>query len=207
VGDTSRGPRLLDVIAEEPRVANRDVMDADLPEGTITIMFSDIEGFTSITEQLGDRLAMELLREHNGIIRQRIVSSGGHEIKAQGDGFMVAFGGASGALQCAVGIQHDFAARNRVKPDLPVQVRLGLHAGEAIRDGNDFLGGAVILAARITEQAKGGEILVSSVLKDLCDLSGAFQFEQGRDIHLKGLSEARRVYSVTGTGSEESDDR
>jgi class 3 adenylate cyclase len=200
---TSQGARLLDVVAEEPRIATRDVKDVDLPEGTITIMFSDIEGFTSITEQLGDRRAMELLREHNGIIRQRIVSSGGHEIKAQGDGFMVAFGGASSALQCAVGIQHDFAARNRFKPDLPVQVRLGLHAGEAIRDGNDFLGGAVILAARITQQAKGGEILVSSVLKDLCDLSGEFQFEQGRDIHLKGLSEARRVYSVTGMESEE----
>ena len=161
-------------------------------------MFSDIEGFTAITEQLGDRRAMDILREHNGIIRQRIASSGGHEIKAQGDGFMVAFGGASSALQCAVGIQCDFAVRNRSKPDLPVHVRLGLHAGEAIRDGNDFLGGAVILAARIAQQAKGGEILVSSVLKDLCDLSGEFRFEQGRDIHVKGLSETRRVYSVTG---------
>lgn len=203
VGETSQGERLIDVIAEEPRFAGHDLKDGSLPEGTITIMFSDIEGFTSITEQLGDRRAMDLLREHNGIIRQRIANSGGHEIKAQGDGFMVAFGGASIALQCAVGIQHDFAARNRFKPDPPVQVRLGLHAGEAIRDGNDFLGGAVILAARITQQAKGGEILVSSVLKDLCDLSGEFQFEKGRDIHLKGLSEARRVYSVTGMGSEE----
>ena len=78
-----------------------------------------------------------------------------------------------------------------------MQVRLGLHAGEAVRDGNDFLGGAVILAARIAEQAKGGEILVSSVLKDLCDLGGEFQFEHGRDVDLKGVSEPRRVYSVT----------
>ena len=129
---------------------------------------------------------MDLLREHNGIIRQRIASSGGHEIKAQGDGFMVAFGGATSALQCAVGIQCDFAVRNRAKPDPPVHVRLGLHAGEAIPDGNDFLGGAVILAARIAQQAKGGEILVSSVLKDLCDLSGEFRFEHGRDIYREG---------------------
>jgi class 3 adenylate cyclase len=199
----SQDGRLIDVIAEEPRFAGNDLKEPSLPEGTITIMFSDIEGFTSITERLGDRRAMELLREHNGIIRQRIASSGGHEVKAQGDGFMVAFGGASSALQCAVGIQNDFAARNRFKPDPPVQVRLGLHAGEAIRDGDDFLGGAVILAARIAQQAKGGEILVSSVLKDLCDLSGEFAFEKGRDIHLKGLSEARRVYSVTGMGANE----
>ena len=196
--ETSRGPRLIDVIAEEPGYAADDLKEGGLPAGTITIMFSDIEGFTSITEQLGDRKAMDLLREHNGIIRQRIASSGGHEIKAQGDGFMVAFGGATSALQCAVGIQCDFAARNRAKPDQPVRVRLGLHAGEAIRDGNDFLGGAVILAARIAQQAKGDEILVSSVLKDLCDLSGEFRFEHGRDIDVKGLSETRRVYSVTG---------
>jgi len=175
-----------------------DLTAGALPDGTVTIMFSDIEGFTSITEQLGDRKAMDVLREHNGIIRHRIARSGGHEVKVQGDGFMVAFGGASSALQCAVGIQSDFAARNRSKPDLPVHVRLGLHAGEAIRDGNDFLGGAVILAARIAQQAKGDEILVSSVLKDLCDLGGEFQFANGRDIRLKGLSESRRVYSVTG---------
>jgi class 3 adenylate cyclase len=199
-GGASRGSRLIDVIAEEPRSAADELNEGGLPAGTITIMFSDIEGFTSITEQLGDRKAMDLLREHNGIIRQRIASSGGHEIKAQGDGFMVAFGGASRALQCAVGIQDDFAARNRAQPNIPVQVRLGLHAGEAIRDGNDFLGGAVILAARIAQQAKGGEIVVSSVLKELCDLGGEFHFGQGRDVHLKGLTESRRVYSVTGTG-------
>jgi class 3 adenylate cyclase len=197
-GETPRGSRLIDVVAEEPRYAADELNEGGLPAGTITIMFSDIEGFTSITEQLGDRKAMDLLREHNGIIRQRIASSGGHEIKAQGDGFMVAFGGATSALQCAVGIQCDFAVRNRAKPDPPVHVRLGLHAGEAIPDGHDFLGGAVILAARIAQQAKGGEILVSSVLKDLCDFSGEFRFEQGRDIDVKGLSETRRVYSVTG---------
>ncbi len=196
-GEISLGPRLIDIVAEEPSSAGDDLKVRALPEGTVTIMFSDIEGFTSITEQLGDRQAMDILREHNGMIRRRIAGSGGHEIKAQGDGFMVAFGGASNALKCAVGIQCDFATRNRLKPDLPVQVRLGLHAGEAIRDGNDFLGGAVILAARIAQQAKGGEILVSSVLKDLCDLGGEYQFEQGRDIYLKGLSESRRVYSVS----------
>jgi class 3 adenylate cyclase len=199
--ETSHGPRLIDVVAEG-RTDAGDSLREGLPEGTVTIMFSDIEGFTSITERLGDRRAVDLLREHNRIIRQRIAGSGGHEIKAQGDGFMVAFSGASHALECAVGIQYDFAARNRSQPDLPVQVRLGLHTGEAIRDGNDFLGGAVILAARITQQAKGGEVLVSSVLKELCDLTGEFEFADGRDLYLKGLSESRRVYSVTGAGPD-----
>jgi class 3 adenylate cyclase len=191
--------RLIDVVAEGPNDEADDFKAGGWPEGTVTIMFSDIEGFTAITEQWGDRRAMDILREHNAIIRQRIAGSGGHEVKAQGDGFMVAFSGASRALECAVGIQCDFAARNRGRPEVPIQVRLGLHSGEAISDDKDFLGGAVILAARIAQQAKGGEILVSSVLKDLCDLNGEFQFAQGRDVVLKGLSESRRVYSVTAT--------
>jgi class 3 adenylate cyclase len=65
------------------------------------------------------------------------------------------------------------------------------------------MGGAVILAARITQEAKGGEILASSVLKELCDLSGEFQFKDGKDIHFKGLSEPRRVYLVTATVHDE----
>jgi class 3 adenylate cyclase len=200
--DLTPGPGLIDEIADGPSEVGDSLKAGGLPDGTVTIMFSDIEGFTSITERLGDRRAMDILREHNDIIRQRIANSGGHEIKAQGDGFMIAFSGASHALECAVGIQQDLATRNRSKPDLPIQVRLGLHSGEAIRDGDDFLGGSVILAARIAQQAMGGEILVSSVLKELCDLSGEFEFVDGRDIRLKGLSETRRVYSVTGAGPE-----
>jgi class 3 adenylate cyclase len=198
----TRGPRLIDVVAEGRSDAGDDLGTQGLPEGTVTIMFTDIEGFTSVTERLGDRRAMDILREHNDIVRKRIASSGGHEVKAQGDGFMVAFNGASRALECAVGIQSDFATRNISNPDVPIRVRLGLHSGEAVRDGNDFLGGAVILAARIAQQADGGEILVSSVLKELCDLSGEFRFENERDIRLKGLSESRRIYSVTCTTGE-----
>jgi class 3 adenylate cyclase len=197
-------PRLIDVIAEGPSDVGDDLNAGSLPDGTVTVMFSDIEGFTSITERLGDRRAMEILREHNFIIRRRVSASAGHEIKAQGDGFMSAFSGATHALECAVGIQQDFATRNHSQPDVPIRVRLGLHSGEAIRDGNDFLGGSVILAARIAQQARGGEILVSSVLKELCDLSGEYQFKDGRDVRLKGLSETRRVYSVTGTQPEAS---
>ena len=109
---------------------------------------------------------------------------------------MLAFAGAHKGLHCAVGIQRALAARNRAKPDVPLQVRLGLHSGEAIREGSDFVGGAVVLAARITQQAKGGQILVSSVLKDLCDLSGEFRFGDSQDVFLKGLSEPRRIHEV-----------
>ncbi len=137
-------PRLIDAVAEGPAGTDPELgTAADLPDGTVTIMFSDIEGFTSVTERLGDRRAMDLLREHNDIVRRRIGRSGGREVKSQGDGFMIAFGSASRALDCAVGIQHDLEARNTSDRDVPIHVRLGLHAGEAVRDGDDFMGGAV----------------------------------------------------------------
>lgn len=189
-------PRMIDEVATGQTDAGESLWSTAAPGGTVTIMFSDIEGFTSLIERLGDRAAMDLLHEHNDIVRGQVAVWGGYEVKAQGDGFMLAFSGAHKGLHCAVGIQRALSARNRARPDMPVQVRLGLHTGEAIREGSDFVGGAVVLAARITQQAKGGQVLVSSVLKDLCDLSGEFRFGDGQDVFLKGLSESRRLYEV-----------
>jgi class 3 adenylate cyclase len=113
---------------------------------------------------------------------------------------MLAFNGATKALRCAVGIQQGLARYNGSHASVPVRVRIGMHTGEAIRSADDFLGGAVILAARITREATGGEILVSSVLKQLCDLSGEFDFGDGREVALKGLSDKRWVYPVVWDG-------
>jgi len=163
-------------------------------------MFTDIEGFSGITERLGSRQATEVLQEHNDLIRGEVAASGGYEVKSQGDGFMLAFNGATRALRCAVGIQQGLARYNGHHANVPVRVRIGMHTGEAIRSADDFLGGAVILAARITREANGGEILVSSVLKQLCDLSGEFDFGDGREVALKGLSDKRWVYPVVWDG-------
>jgi class 3 adenylate cyclase len=200
-------PRMIDEVATGQTDAGESLWSTAAPGGTVTIMFSDIEGFTSVIERLGDRAAMELLHEHNDIVRGQVAVWGGYEVKAQGDGFMLAFSGAHKGLHCAVGIQRALSARNRKRPDMPVQVRLGLHTGEAIREGSDFVGGAVVLAARITQQAKGGQVLVSSVLKDLCDLSGEFQFGDGQDVFLKGLSESRRLYEVVWDAAPDPEDR
>ena len=78
-----------------------------------------------------------------------------------------------------------------------MRVRVGLHTGEAIRDEGDFLGGTVNLAARITEQARGGEIYASSVLKELCDTTGEFTFGDAQEVALKGLSQPRRIHRVS----------
>ena len=191
---------VVEAAAAGDEEALKDLRSAAAPDGTVTIMFTDIEGFSGMTEQLGSRRAAALLGDHNDLIRGEVAASGGYEVKSQGDGFMLAFTGATRALRCAVGIQRGFARYNGAHGETPIRVRIGMHAGEAIRSADDFLGGAVILAARITREARGGEILVSSVLKELCDLSGEFEFGDGREVALKGLSDSRRVYPVVWDG-------
>ncbi|MDP3062632.1 MAG: adenylate/guanylate cyclase domain-containing protein, partial [Chloroflexota bacterium] len=77
-----------------------------------------------------------------------------------------------------------------------IRVRMGLHTGEAIKEGEDFFGKSVIVAARIAGQAKGGEILVSSLLKELTESAGEFAFGEGRAVSLKGISGKHRVFQV-----------
>lgn len=172
---------------------------AGAPGGTVTILFSDIEGFTEINERLGDRKAQEIVRTHNAIVRGNVGACGGFEVKTAGDGFMIAFDSASRALRCAQAIQHELAAYNRSHPEQPIKVRMGLHTGEAIRDNEDFLGRTVIVASRIADSACGGEILVSALLKELVTGTGEFRFGDPREVELKGLSGTHQVVPVLWT--------
>ncbi|MDQ1445513.1 MAG: hypothetical protein QOI20_1977 [Acidimicrobiaceae bacterium] len=182
-----------------PAPATRLPNAARVPGGTVTILFSDIEGFSVMTERLGDRKTQEIVRVHNAIVRGNVGACGGFEVKAQGDGFMIAFDSASKALRCAQAIQHELAAYNRSHPEEPVRVRMGLHTGEAIKDNEDFLGRTVIVASRIADEACGGEILVSSLLKELVTGTGEFRFGEPRQVELKGLSGTHLVVPVTWT--------
>ena len=169
---------------------------AAAPDGTVTMLFSDIEASTAVNERLGDVRWHELLREHHAIVREQFHEYGGYEVKAQGDGFMVAFASARRAVECARAIQRAVDARLGEHPDGPIRLRIGLHTGEAIRDEADFYGKNVVLAARITDQARGGEILVSSVVKQLTESAGDIHFERLGDVELTGLSGTYDVYRV-----------
>ncbi|MEE8369997.1 MAG: adenylate/guanylate cyclase domain-containing protein, partial [Dehalococcoidia bacterium] len=179
------------VYTEQPDLPPKAVA----PDGTVTILFSDIEGSTAMTERLGDQRWLELLRGHNAIVRKRVAAHEGFEVKAEGDGFMLAFGSARKALACAVDIQRAFAERNE-SADEPIKVRIGLHTGEAIKEDEDFFGRNVILAARIASQAQGDEILVSSLLKELTESAGDIAYGEGREVALKGLSGQHRLFQV-----------
>jgi class 3 adenylate cyclase len=157
----------------------------------VTILFSDIENSTLMTERLGDERWLEVLRAHNAIFRRRLRDHGGYEVKSQGDGFMLVFRDPDAARACAAQIQRDLEAAEAGE-DERVRVRMGLHTGQAIRDEGDLFGRSVILAARIAAQAGGGEILVSDRLRDAAE--DGFAFDTGRDLELKGLAGTHRVF-------------
>jgi eukaryotic-like serine/threonine-protein kinase len=184
----------IDRVASAVESQQPDLKSHAAPDGTVTIMFSDIEGSTEKTDRLGDKAWMDVLREHNAIVREQLRAFGGFEVKSEGDGFMVAFQSAGKALECAAAIQTALAERNKTATE-PVNVRMGLHAGEVIKEGSDFFGRNVIMAARVASQATGGEILASSVVKAL--LSGSdVSWGDARRVELKGLPGEHEIWSV-----------
>jgi class 3 adenylate cyclase len=194
---SSLGPKgSIDIIASTFGSAHPDLAPHAAPDGKVTLMFSDMEGFAAMTDRLGDHAAREVIRAHNAIVREQTSAHDGHEVELQGDGFLLAFSSARRALECAIAIQRAFAAYSEANPEEPIRVRIGLHTGKALRDADKFFGKTVILAARIAAQASGGEILASSLLKDLTESTGDLRFGKARDVQLKGISDTQRIYAV-----------
>jgi class 3 adenylate cyclase len=189
-------PTNLEAVTEAIGREGVDLQARVAPDGTIALLFTDIEGSTPVAEQLGDLRWFALLREHNAIVRGQIAQYGGFEVKTIGDAFMVAFGSARRAVLCAIGIQEGVSRYGAEHPEHPVRVRIGLHAGEPIREGNDFHGKSVVFASRVAEAASGGEVLVSALIRELTESAGDLRFDGGRDVVLKGLAGTQRVYAV-----------
>jgi class 3 adenylate cyclase/pimeloyl-ACP methyl ester carboxylesterase len=167
--------------------------------GLVTILFTDVEGSTALTQRLGDAKARDVLREHERIVREALKSHSGSEVKTMGDGFMASFSTATKALECAIAMQRAFAEHNESAPE-PIRVRIGLNAGEPIAEDDpdgrsDLFGTAVNEAARITATAKGGEILVSNVVRELAK-GKDFLFADRGEATLKGFDEPVRLYEV-----------
>ncbi|MCS7197929.1 MAG: adenylate/guanylate cyclase domain-containing protein [Candidatus Bipolaricaulota bacterium] len=164
--------------------------------GTVTILFSDIEGFTDYTGRAGDAAAYQLLQDHNAIIREELQRYGGIEVKTLGDGFMAVFSSARAAVLCAVQIQKRLTEYAQRYPETPLRVRIGLHAGEPIAREQDFIGQAVNIAARITACAQGSQIWVSDVVRQLVGHIEGIRFEERGWKDLKGVAERQHLYEV-----------
>jgi class 3 adenylate cyclase len=167
-------------------------INRDLPtDGTVTILFCDMVDYAGMTERLGDQGSRAVLREHHRMVRDAIARHGGREISVQGDGFMVAFGGVARALRCAIDIQRAVAAFVPADDGESIAVHIGVHTGDAMDEGDDYLGHTVIVASRLADRASAGEILVSSLSEQLVQGSGEFSFDVHRDVELKGMARAQ----------------
>jgi class 3 adenylate cyclase len=153
-----------------------------------TILFTDLEGSTSMTQRLGDARAMDVLRQHDTIVRDALLAWNGTEVKHTGDGIMASFVSAVDAVASAITMQRKLADQN-------LRVRIGLSAGEPVTDHGDLFGATVQLARRCCDSGEPGSIVVASVVRDLC-IGKGFQFESLGETALKGFEEPVRLYAV-----------
>lgn len=189
-GDAARRTS-IDMVAASAQNEGVDVAGLPADQGTVTIVFSDIESSTERNVQLGDQVWMEVLGNHNRIVTERVTQFGGTIIKNQGDGYMLSFSGARMALDCMMAVQRDLTAHAGANPDRSVRIRIGMHTGEVLADQDgDLFGTHVVVAARIANLAKGGEILVSSLTKEIIVSRGDITFDAPREVHLKGIGDA-----------------
>jgi class 3 adenylate cyclase len=158
---------------------------AGLPTGTVTFLFTDVEGSTRLLHELGDAYA-DVLAEHRRVLREAFTRHDGVEVDTQGDAFFVAFAKASDALSAAAAA-HDALASG------PIKVRMGLHTGEPLLTEEGYVGIDVHRAARIAAAGHGGQILLSRSTRDLVGDGGLRDLGEHR---LKDLTAPERIYQV-----------
>ena len=165
--------------------------------GTVTIVFSDIEGSTQRAVELGDLGWHQVLTVHNQIMRRMLARHDGSETHSLGDGFMMCFRSARSAISFAIDAQRALAAFESANPLAGLSVRIGIHTGEAVQgDDGDLFGRHVVMASRVADQAGGGEILVSSLVREIVEPRGDIAFGEARVAVLKGLSGEHRLHRL-----------
>jgi class 3 adenylate cyclase/DNA-binding winged helix-turn-helix (wHTH) protein len=161
-----------------------------------TVMFTDVEGSTDLRTRCGDDAAQKLLRDHEDVVRALVAEHGGREVKALGDGFLVTFASARGALNCAAAIQRAFEARRWASPDEGLKLRIGVNAGEVVQEGGDVFGQAVHATARVAAKANGGQVLVSELVCRLVGSVPDLAFRDAGSFRLKGFDERWRLFEL-----------
>jgi class 3 adenylate cyclase len=158
-----------------------------VPSGVVTFLFTDLVGSTELLQRLGDDAADELRRRHFTVLRHALSTHGGTEVTSLGDGLMAAFASPLAAVRAAVAIQRAMNADNQGR-ETPSAVRVGLHAGEPISEGDDYFGTPVVVAQRLCDRARGGQVLASALLQGLVGNRGEHTFRTLGGMNLKGLS-------------------
>jgi class 3 adenylate cyclase len=165
------------------------------PGGVVTILFTDLQGFTTFTTRADQGDVRDLLLTYHGLVRAQVERHGGFEVKQTGDGFMVAFSSAARAVRCAAGIQR--MARD-YEGELKKRLRVcaGINSGDVIEESGDFFGLTVNIASRLADRASAGQVLLAESTYDLAgDLDGLRCEDFGRR-QLRGVQGRQRVFEL-----------
>jgi adenylate cyclase len=156
---------------------------------SMTLVFTDLEGFTRFTARSGDDAASALLTEHHLVVGPIVRSRGGRVVKRLGDGLMLSFGDSAAAIHCALELLDTAPS--------PLRLRAGVHCGEVVVTRDDVIGHVVNVAARVTEAADGGEVLVTEAAASSAGVLRGIALSRGRRRHFKGVDEPIRVHRAT----------
>jgi class 3 adenylate cyclase len=166
-------------------------------EGTVTIMFTDVEGSTRLLSTRGFTESHEIMKAYETIIDDKVAEHAGRRIKGLGDGFMISFGSSRHGVECALDIQRAIAEYSKQNPERKIRIRIGINTGEVVEEAGDIFGAAVNVAARVAGKARGGEVLVSEVVRQLVGPVAEMKFEFRGRYKLKGFPDRWRLHQVS----------
>ena len=166
-------------------------------EGTVSIMFTDVEGSTNLLSTRGFTESHEIMKAYETIVGEMIAEHAGRRIKGLGDGVMVSFGSSRHAVECALDIQRATADYSRANPNRGLKIRIGINTGEVVEEAGDIFGAAVNMAARVAGKARGGEVLVSEVVRQLVGPLSEINFSYKGHYKLKGFPDRWRLHAAT----------
>ena len=165
------------------------------PDGIVTIAFTDVEDSSRLVQELGDRDARALLRQHDEVLREGVKSHDGTEVERAGDGFMLVFATASRAIESAVWLQRALADHDELAR-AGVRVRIGMQTGEVMTEEHGYFGRTVFQAARIADLARGGQIVVADPTRLIAG-EDRFSFTDIGQHELRGLGTTHRLFEVS----------
>ena len=194
--ERSENSTSIDVIASALEPLTPVVSRLSSPDGALTLMLSDIVDADAVASQLGPDQWEQLLSDHHLLVEQVVARRDGQVVKFERDGFMASFNSAHGGLYAALDLQRAFGNSTRDDTSEAPALRIGLHSGFVIANPEELLGRNVVLASRIAADAKAGEILVSSTLKQYTETDPSFRFEPRGEHHFRGLLGEHSIYSV-----------
>jgi class 3 adenylate cyclase len=183
----------------QPKTDRRDVTtltDAAGVTGLRTVLFTDLAGSTDLLTRLGEDAGERFMREHFEILHRTVGAHGGQAVKNLGDGLMVAFPSALGAVACAQRMQHDVAVQREAGRS-PVGLRIGINAGEVSIGEGDYFGTAVVVAKRLCDRAEPGQTLVSDMVRALVGNRQEHRFVALGSMDLKGIGDPVEVFTLT----------